>query len=200
MLTSTGKGMMVWGGVFALILTSIMAAATSPLMAWRDPIYIAASFAGIIAMGLLLVQPLLAKAALTGLNARRSRQLHQIVGSSLVICVTLHVVGLWITSPPDVIDALTFRSPTPFAAWGVIAMWALFLSFIFMALRRRLRLSTWSLRRVHLGFSVIIVSGTIVHAVLIQGTMEPTSKHILSGLILAVTLWAAATNIRRQGK
>ena len=27
-------------------------------------------------------------------------------------------------SPPDVIDALTFASPTPFSVWGVIAMWA----------------------------------------------------------------------------
>ena len=44
----------------------------------------------------------------------------------LVIAVVLHVAGLWVTSPPDVIDALLFVAPTPFSNWGIIAMWALF--------------------------------------------------------------------------
>ena len=43
---------------------------------------------------------------LPDLSARRSRHLHRWVGGLLVACVVLHVVGLWITSPPDVIDAL----------------------------------------------------------------------------------------------
>jgi hypothetical protein len=44
----------------------------------------------------------------------------------LVVAVVVHVGGLWITSPPDMIDALLLTSPTPFSAFGVIAMWAIF--------------------------------------------------------------------------
>ena len=70
-----------------------------------------------------------------------------IAGSAavLVVAVVIHVAALWITSPPDVVDALLFASPTPFSAWGVIAMWAVFAAALLAALRRRLRLRprTW---------------------------------------------------------
>lgn len=148
-------------------------------MAWRDPIYIGAGFAGVIAMALLLVQPLLVSGALPGLSGIKGRQAHRWVGGMLTLPILLHVFGLWITSPPDVVDALTFRSPTPFSLWGVIAMWALFATALLALLRRRLRLTPRVWQLAHGSLAVIIVSGSILHALLIEGTMETVSKTLL---------------------
>lgn len=109
---------LIWTGLAAAILLPVALAAASPLLQWRQPVYITAGFAGIIAMSLLLLQPLLAGGLLPGLRGPRGRKLHRRTGALLVSAVILHVAGLWITSPPDVIDALLFRSPTPFSAWG----------------------------------------------------------------------------------
>ena len=49
---------LIWVALAAAIGVPIAAAAVSPLLAWRDPVYILAGFAGIIALGLMLVQPL----------------------------------------------------------------------------------------------------------------------------------------------
>ena len=64
---------MIWGAVAAAIAVPIGAAAVSPQLAWRHPVYIAAGFAGIIALGLLLVQPLLIGGYLPGLSTRGRR-------------------------------------------------------------------------------------------------------------------------------
>jgi len=134
-------------------------------------------------MGLLLVQPLLAAGYLPGLNPRTSRRWHAWVGIGLVLAVVLHVVGLWLTSAPDVIDALLFRSPTPFSDWGVIAMWAVFAAALLAAFRRRLRLRPATWRLCHLTLVSIIAAGTVAHALLIEGTMETISKVALSVLV-----------------
>ncbi|WP_377507630.1 ferric reductase-like transmembrane domain-containing protein [Octadecabacter sp. R77987] len=173
-------------------------AATSPLLAWRDPIYVLAGFAGIIAMALMLAQPLLAGGYLPGLNLLQSRRTHRMLGVALVLLVALHVVGLWITSPPDVIDALTFTSPTPFSVWGVIGMWAIFVSALTVVLRRRLRLAPPTWPRVHKAFAVLIVTSTALHALQIIGAMEPISKALLSGLIFAVTIGVILRRPRPQ--
>jgi len=76
------------------MLVPVAVAAASPLLAWRDPVYIAAGFAGIAAMALMMVQPLLARGYLPGLPARLSRRVHRINGALLVFLVTLHVAGL----------------------------------------------------------------------------------------------------------
>jgi hypothetical protein len=102
-----------------------------------------------------------------------------------VAAVALHVLGLWLTSPPDVVDALLFRSPTPFSAWGVIAMWAVFASALLAALRRRLRLRPIVWRLCHLTLAAVIVVGGVVHAMLIEGTMGMASKAALCALVLA---------------
>ncbi len=120
------RACLIWAGLVIAIAVPIAAAAASPLLAWRQPVYIVAGFAGVIAMSLLLLQPLLIGGYLPGLAPLRARAMHRWIGSFLVVAVIVHVIGLWITSPPDVIDALTFTSPTPFSAWGVIAMWAVF--------------------------------------------------------------------------
>ena len=168
-------------------------AATSALLEWRGPIYILAGFAGIIALGLMLVQPLLIAGYLPGLSAYRGRRAHHWIGGALVVAVVVHVGGLWITSPPDMIDALTFTSPTPFSPFGVIAMWAIFAVALLAAFRRRLGLRTW--RIVHMSLAVVIVVGSVVHAMLIEGTMETMSKAALCALVLAAAIKVMADSM-----
>ncbi|MGR3497089.1 ferric reductase-like transmembrane domain-containing protein [Citreimonas sp.] len=182
--------------VFVAVAVPFALAASSPLLAWRDWIYIAAGFAGVAALGLLLVQPLVISDAL-GLGGMRKRRVHRIVGATLVALVVLHVGGLWITSPPDVVDALLFTSATPFSAWGVIAMWALFAAAGLAIVRRRLRYRTW--QRAHLSLVVVIVAATIPHALLIEGTMETVSKVALCALVAAATAWAVWRVMIRRG-
>ncbi|WP_422385215.1 ferric reductase-like transmembrane domain-containing protein [Roseibium album] len=186
------RAILIWGFLAAVLLIPVAAAAASPLLQWRQPVYIAAGFAGIIAMALLLVQPLLAGGYLPGLARQRGRRHHRWVGGVLVLAVIVHVAGLWITSPPDVIDALLFRSPTPFSVWGVIAMWAVFAAALLAAIRRRLqlRLRTW--RLAHTSLALVIVAGSVIHALLIEGTMETVTKVALCGLVLAAFLKAFA--------
>ncbi len=181
---------LVWLALGVVLAVPIGAAALSPLLEWREPVYIAAGFAGIIAMALMLVQPLLAGAYLPGLSVHRSRQIHRVIGGTLVAAVLVHVGGLWITSPPDVVDALLFVSPTTFSVWGVIAMWALFASAVLALMRRRLGLRVW--RLVHATLAAVIISGTVVHAVLIDGTMETVSKVALGVLLVVATVKAVA--------
>ncbi|MEM6460345.1 MAG: ferric reductase-like transmembrane domain-containing protein [Pseudomonadota bacterium] len=184
---SRTRTILIWAILAAALAVPIGAAAASPLLAWRQPVYIVAGFAGVIAMALLLIQPLLAGGYLPGLSAFQGRYLHRWVGACLVGAVVVHVGALWITSPPDVVDVLLFRSPTPFSVWGVLAMWAVFAAAILAALRQRLqlRLRTW--RLVHTSFAVVIVTGTVVHALLIEGTMETVSKIVLSVLVVGAT-------------
>ena len=179
---------LIWAALAAAIAVPFAAAAASPLLPWRHPVYIAAGFAGVIALGLLLVQPMLIGGYLPGLSAYGGRRVHRWIGGLLVIAVVIHVGGLWITNPPDVIDALLFASPTQFSAWGVIAMWATFAAALLAALRRRLRLRPRTWRIGHTFLAVVIVVGTIVHALLIEGTMETVSKVALCALVLVATM------------
>jgi Ferric reductase like transmembrane component len=179
---------LIWAALSAAIAVPLAAAAASPLLAWRDPVYIAAGFAGVIGLGLMLVQPMLVGGYLPGFPAYRGRRTHRWIGGLLVGAVVVHVGGLWITSPPDVIDALLFASPTPFSVWGVIAMWALFAVALLAGLRRRLGLRPRTWRIGHSILAIIIVVGTVVHAVLIEGTMETVSKVALCVLVIAATV------------
>lgn len=179
---------LIWAALALAIGVPIAAAAGSEQLAWRGPVYILAGFAGIIALGLVLVQPLLIGGYLPGLSAYRGRRAHHWIGGALVLAVVVHVAGLWITSPPDMIDALTFSSPTPFSPFGVTAMWAIFTVALLAALRRRLglRLLTW--RIVHIPLAIVIVAGSVVHCLLIEGTMETISKVALCAAVLAATV------------
>jgi len=182
------KVTLIWAALAAAIGVPIAAAAASPLLAWRGPVYILAGFAGIIALGVMLFQPLLIGGYVPGLSARIGRRAHHWIGGTLVVAVVIHVGGLWITSPPDMIDALTFTSPTPFSPFGVIAMWAIFAVALLAALRRRLglRLRTW--RIAHMLLAIVIVAGSVVHGLLIEGTMETVTKAALSALVVAATV------------
>lgn len=189
-----GRIVLAWAGLALALALPIGFAATSPLLAWRQPIYIAAGIAGVLAMALLLVQPLLIGGFLPGLSPRRTRVLHRITGALLALLVAAHVAGLWITSPPDVVDALSFASPTPFSAYGVIAMWAVLGTALLAFNRRKLGPRVW--RGAHKTLAVVIVLSTLVHAVQIEGTMEPRSKWALALLILIA---AGAALYKRRG-
>ena len=181
----TIRAALVWGALAAALGMPLAVAATSPLLEWRQPPYIAAGLAGVIGLGLLLVQPLLADGLLPGLPPGRSRRLHAALGAGLVLLIAVHVGGLWITSPPDVIDVLLLRSPTPFAVWGLLAFVSVLGAGLLAALRRRMRPRVW--RPLHSALAASTVLGTVIHAVLIEGTMGPITKGVLCLLALAAT-------------
>jgi predicted ferric reductase len=196
----SARAILIWAALALAIGVPIAAAAASEQLAWRGPVYILAGFAGIIALGLVLVQPLLIGGYLPGLSAYRGRRAHHWIGGALAVAVVIHVAGLWFTSPPDMIDALTYASQTPFSPFGVTAMWAIFIVALLAALRRRLglRLRTW--RIVHIPLAIVIVAGSVVHCLLIEGTMETISKAALCAAVLAaaarimVDLWRRRTS------
>lgn len=181
---------LIWTVVASSIAGALAIAATSPLLAWRGPIYIVAGFAGVVALALVLLQPLLVAGSLPGLPAARGRQMHHWVGAALVAAIIIHVSGLWLTSPPDVVDALLFDSPTPFSVWGVVAMWAAFAAALLAALRRPMRLRPRLWRLGHTVLVVVVVLGGVVHALLIDGTMGNVSKLVLCALVVAATAFA----------
>ncbi len=175
----------IWSGLGLAMILPIWLATHSPFLAWRDPIYIFGCFAGIGALALLLLQPLLATKALPAISVRTSRHVHRFIGITLVFLVIAHVALLWMTSPPDIIDALLFRSPTPFAPWGVIAMLGVFLSALLVFARRHISIP-W--RQTHIVLAGVIVTGSVGHAIMIEGLMEPISKLCLSILVVLTSV------------
>jgi hypothetical protein len=141
------------------------------------------------------------------LSAYRGRRAHHWIGGALALAVVIHVAGLWITSPPDMIDALTYASPTPFSPFGVTAMWAIFIVAFLASLRARWgwRPRTW--RFVHMPLAIVIVAGSVAHCLLIEGTMETVSKLALCALVLAATIkvmadlqvWRKRRTLRGEG-
>lgn len=182
------RAFFVWSAFVAAFIIPIFVAALSPQLQWRDPIYIVAGFAGVIAMSLLFIQPIMIGEYLSGLSARTYRKVHRLVGGVLVGAVLLHVIGLWITSPPDVIDALLFASPTQFSIWGVIAMWAVFISALLAMSRKRFRIKLRIWRIAHMALALTIVSGSVAHAMLIEGTMGIVSKTVICVFVVLATL------------
>lgn len=185
-----------WTALAAALIVPTVIAARSPLLEWRDPVYIVAGLAGVVGLCLLLLQPLLADNLLPGLTLRRARSIHRSIGMTLVAVVIVHVATLWLTSPPDVVDALLLRSPTPFSLWGVLAMWAIFAAALLAAFRRRIRPRLWRIG--HLLLAAVTVAGTAAHALLIEGTMGTISKASLCALALAATARVVITRIKHR--
>ena len=184
---------LAWGATAAVVVVPVAVAARSPLLEWRDAVYVVAGFAGVLGLAALFLQPLLAAALLPGLSPARARVLHRWLGAGLVAAIVVHVAGLWITSPPDVIDVLLLRSPTPFSVWGVAAMWAAFAAALLAVLRKRLPLRVWRLG--HTVLVSVVVAGTAVHALLIVGTMGDVSKAVLCA---SAVLALGAAILRRR--
>lgn len=187
------------------MLTPVVIAAANPLQASRDAIYVTAGLAGVVGMTLLLIQPLLAARYLPGLHAIRARRWHRWIGTGIILAVAVHIGGLYLTSPADAMDALLLVSPTPFSVYGVTAMWGVVIIALLVAVRSRIGLGDASWRFVHNGLAVIVIVATVVHALMIEGTMGTLSKVVLSICVVtaatAVTLHLRVVNpIRRNRK
>jgi predicted ferric reductase len=65
-------------------------------------------------------------------------------------------------------------------------MWAIFAVALLAALRRRLRPRTF--RTAHMLLAIVIVVGSVVHGMLIEGAMETVSKAVLCALVLAAAI------------
>jgi hypothetical protein len=192
------RARLIWSALAIAVGVPLAFALASPLHAWRPPVYIAGALAGVVGLCLLLAQPLLVGGYLPGLSGYRGRLAHRWIGGGLVAAIVIHVGGLWIASPPDMIDALLFASPTPFSPWGVVAMWAIFASALLAVFRRRLAPRNW--RVAHVSLAAVIIVGSVVHGLLIEGTMETMSKAALSALVVlaAVKVVADRLALRRR--
>ncbi len=188
-ISKPNKTAFIWGALGLLMLTPLLIAAQSPYLAYRNTAYILAGFAGIVALLLLFVQPLLAASHLPGLRPRTSRLWHRATGSLILIAVVVHILGLYLTSPPDALDALMLVAPTPFSLYGAVALYGLVITGLLVTLRRHLplRVLHWSILHNVLAFVVVI--STVMHALLIEGTMGTISKWLTCIAVLAVTVW-----------
>jgi predicted ferric reductase len=175
-----------WTVIVAVAAVPVIAAAGSPLQAGRELLWVTGGMAGVVALSLLFVQPLLKAAAPALLPASSGTLWHRWTGIAIAVLVGLHIGALYLYSPDDITDALLLVAPTPFSLYGVISLWCLVLTILLVATRRRLGLAKRWWRILHSVLAVAIVSAGVVHAVLIEGAMEEFSK-------LAVCAAARAT-------
>lgn len=194
----------IWAALLAVMTVPVIIAAFNPWLAYRNAAYIVGGFAGIVAMALFVMQPLLAAGYLPGINPFQERRWHRRIGTVIVACIALHVGGLYVTSPADTLDALTLAAPTPFSVYGVTAMWGIVLTAALVLFRRRLGFGHTPWRLIHTALALLIAVATVIHALKIEGAMEPVSKWILSIAVLASTAgtllvyWAARTLSRSR--
>ncbi|MBT0956863.1 ferric reductase-like transmembrane domain-containing protein [Alphaproteobacteria bacterium KMM 3653] len=179
----------------AALVIPIVLAAASPLQSYRSPPYIIGGLAGVTALSLLALQPLLAANGLAILRAAQARRWHRRAGRALLLLIALHVLGLYIASPADALDALLLRSPTPFSVYGVAALCGAALIGLMAAMRRRLPPRLWQLA--HLALAAGVTIATVVHALMIEGTMEQASKWMLCALAVTAALLGAIRILRR---
>lgn len=185
-----------WIVVAVIAIVPVVAAAASPLQRGRELLWVIGGMAGVVALSLLFVQPLLTATAPTLLPAARGLRWHRWSGIAIGLSVLLHVGALYAYSPEDVMDALLLVAPTPFSLYGVISLWCVVLTAALAAARRRLRLGHRRWRIAHSVLAVAIVSAGAVHAVLIEGAMEDVSKYAICLAALAATsLGALEVNV-----
>lgn len=194
-----GRVALIWAGTGAIAAVPVLLIGVSPYLAYRSAIYVTAGIAGAVALSLLMIQPLLAAGYLPGLTAPKARIWHTRMGGVLVLAVALHILGLYLTSAPDTLDALMLVAPTAFSVWGVLALWALIFTVAVVAVRRRLRLPAQLWYWIHNLLALLVVLGSVIHAVLIQGTMEPVSKWLLCLAVLSATA-VAVVHLRLFGR
>jgi predicted ferric reductase len=178
---------LAWGSAAAVMIVPVAIAAFSPYLASRNMPYIVGGFAGIIGLSLLFLQPLLPAGYFAGSEGAAGRRWHRWLGVAIVVAVVLHAGGLYLASPEDTIDALLLVSPTPFSVYGVTSMWGVVATALLVLFRRRLGLrhSVW--RLIHNGLAALVIAATVIHALQIEGAMEPVSKWMLSIAVVAAT-------------
>lgn len=184
MVLTRARTATIWAALAIIILAPLIIAAANPLHASRNAAYVVASLAGVAALGLLALQPILAYGHLPGIARLQQRRWHHWIGAFLVLCVALHVGGLYLTSPPDTLDALLLVSPTPFSVYGVAAMWGIMISATLALSRRKLRLNLGLWRAVHTALAIVVVCATVIHALQIEGAMGQWSKRGLCAAAL----------------
>lgn len=187
----TGRRRIAWLVIAAVAIIPVVAAALSPLQRGREFLWVVGGMAGVAALSLLFVQPLLTATAPVLMQPARGLGWHRWGGIAIVSAVALHVGALYAYSPEDVMDALFLVAPTPFSLYGVIGLWCVILTGVLAAARRRLRLGHRRWRIAHSVLAVAIVSATAVHAVLIEGAMEEISKLAICLAALATTSFGA---------
>ncbi|KPA22460.1 hypothetical protein shim_07430 [Shimia sp. SK013] len=186
---SNTSSIVIWSGLILALATPLIVASFNPYLAYRNPAYIAAGFAGILALLLLILQPLLAGGLLPNVPPRTARLWHRATGSLIIVAVVVHVAGLFVTSPPDTLDALLLVSPTPFSLYGVVALWGVILTGLLVTLRRKLPLRYLPWAILHNTLAFLIVMATVVHALLIDGTMGPLTKWLACLVVVLLTTW-----------
>jgi len=176
-----------WLSVIVIAAVPVIAAAVSPLQSGREALWVVGGMAGVVALSLLFVQPLLMATAPTLLSTRDGIFWHRWSGILIVALVALHIGALYAYSPDDVTDALLLVAPTPFSLYGVISLWCVVLTLGLVVGRRMLRLDHRHWRILHSVLAVAIVAAGAVHAVLIEGAMEEMSKLAICVAALATT-------------
>jgi len=185
------KRCVTWLLVATIVLVPVLIAAVSPLQASRDVMWIIGGMAGVVALALLFIQPVLIGGFMPAMRGIQERRWHRWVGAVVVFLVLLHVAGLYVTSPEDITDALLLVSPTPFAVYGVIGLAGVVLTALLAVVRTRLPRIFW--RIAHTVLAVVVVIGSVVHAYLIEGVMGDVSKLILC---LSLALATAVVLVR----
>jgi predicted ferric reductase len=71
-------------------------------------------------------------------------------------------------------------------------MWGLLATVLLVVFRRRLPLQPHTWRMSHRTLAAVIVTGSVVHAMMIEGTMEMLSKSVLCALVLIATAMVLA--------
>ncbi|WP_100963995.1 ferric reductase-like transmembrane domain-containing protein [Bosea sp. FBZP-16] len=194
----TGRRRIAWLAIAAVAIIPVVAAALSPLQRGREFLWVVGGMAGVAALSLLFVQPLLTATAPVLMQPARGLRWHRWGGIAIVAGVALHVGALYAYSPEDVMDALLLVAPTPFSLYGVISLWCLVLTAILAVMRRRLRFSHRNWRIAHSVLAVAIVSAGSVHAILIEGAMEEFSKLMVCiAALAATTVGALEINVLR---
>ncbi len=169
------------------MLVPIVLAVMSPLHQGRSAPYVVGALAGVVLLSLLLTQPLLAIGFNLNTSLACARKWHQWLGGAIVVLIALHIGGLYLASPMDMLDALTLAAPTPFSLYGVIGLWASVLIVFSLLIRKRTKPMRWN--TIHNVLALLVVVPGVVHALLIEGSMEVRTKWILCiVIVLASTL------------
>lgn len=179
-----------WALIIFLVGVPVLVAVFSPLLDSREAIYRVGGLAGVAALALLLIQPLLAIGYFKTISRIRQRRMHLWTGALLVLAVFMHIYALYLTSPDDMMDALFLRSATPFSIYGFIGMMGIVLITILVTLRKKINIPFKWWKVLHATVGVLVVLASVVHALWIQGTMGTVSKWMLCGTILIATGFA----------
>ena len=182
-----GRRIAAWIVIAALAGVPVLAAAVSPLQRGRELLWVTGGMAGVLALSLLFLQPLLMAAAPPLMRAGAGVRWHRIGGIAIVFMVALHVGALYLYSPDDITDALLLVAPTPFSLYGVISLWCLVLTAALAAARRVLKIGYRPWRILHSVLAAAVVGAGAIHAIQIEGAMEEYSKLAICIAALVVT-------------